>query len=65
MSTLTTSQKGSSQTLLIAILLGILTMAIPYYYTHQKVQDSIREMEKNSGKNGKYVNQKAKERTEQ
>lgn len=69
MSTLVTSSKGSTlsgKLLLLAILLGVLTLAIPYYYVQNQdeVQNSIREMEKSSGKNGKHVNQKARESAE-
>lgn len=70
MSTIATSQKGSplsGKLLLIAAILGIITMVVPYYYVQHSdaVQDSIREMEKSSGKNGKHVNQKARESAEQ
>lgn len=69
MSTLITSQKGSpfsGKLLLLAILLGVITFALPYYYVQnqQEVQDSIREMEKSSGKNGKHANPKARESAE-
>ncbi len=69
MSTLITTSKGSTfsgKLLLLAILLGILTIFVPYYYVQHsdEVQNSIREMEKSSGKNGKHVNQKARESAE-
>ncbi len=69
-STLTTSPKGSpfsGKLLLLAILLGVITFALPYYYVQNQpeVRENIREMEKSSGKNGKHVNQKARESAEQ
>ena len=66
MSTLTTTHKGSpfsGKLLLIAMFLGILTLAIPYYY-QPDVQENIREMSKDSGKNGKHANPKARESAE-
>lgn len=67
MNTIATSHKGSplsGKLLLLAIFLGVLTLATPYYYVQnqEEVQDSIKEM--SSGKNGKHANQKAKESAE-
>ena len=41
-------------------------MALPYYYVQnqEEVRDSIREMQKSSGKNGKHANAKARESAE-
>lgn len=70
MSTITATPKGSpfsGKLLLIAAILGIITMVVPYYYvqTQDEVEENIREMSKDSGKNGKHANQKARERAEE
>lgn len=70
MSTLTTSQKGSpfsGKLLLIALLLGVLILATPYFYVQNQdeVRENIREMSKESGRNGKHANQKAREKAEE
>lgn len=70
MSTIATKSKSSSPSgklFLLAILLGILTFAISYYWVQNQdeVQNIIREMEKSSGKNGKHANLKARESAEQ
>jgi len=70
MSTIATIPKGSTfsgKMLLLAILLGVLTLAIPYHYVQyqDEVQNSMRQMQKSSGKNGKHANQKARERAEE
>lgn len=66
MSTLSASFKGSpfsGKLLLLAVVLGILTTAVPYYWVQNQEEVRIKEM--SSGKNGKHANQKARESAEQ
>ena len=57
---------ASGRFFLIAAILGGLALGLPIYYTQnpQEIQDSRLNMEKNSGKNGKHANPKARESAE-